>query len=34
VVIADVEGSNGVIHAIDRVLVPETKTAQSKNGCN
>jgi len=34
VVIADVEGTNGVIHVIDRVLVPETKTTKSKSGCN
>jgi transforming growth factor-beta-induced protein len=34
VVITDVEGSNGVIHVIDKVLVPETKLSQSKNGCN
>ena len=34
VVIADVEGTNGVIHVIDRVLVPETKTTSSKSGCN
>jgi transforming growth factor-beta-induced protein len=37
VIIADVEGSNGVIHAINKVLVPETKTAKaskSSGGCN
>lgn len=34
VIITDVEASNGVIHAIDKVLVPETKTTQSKSGCN
>ena len=34
VVLADVEGTNGVIHVIDRVLVPETKTTKSKSGCN
>ena len=40
VIITDVEGSNGVIHVIDKVLIPETKTAQttksakSSGGCN
>lgn len=40
VIITDVEASNGVIHVIDRVLLPETKTnqskktTQSKSGCN
>lgn len=37
VIIADVEGTNGVIHVIDKVLVPETKTAKaskSSGGCN
>jgi len=37
VIIADVEGTNGVIHVIDTVLVPETKTAKaskSSGGCN
>lgn len=37
VIITDVEGSNGVIHVIDKVLVPETKTAKtskSSSGCN
>lgn len=35
VIIADIQGSNGVIHAIDKVLVPETKTAMStKSSCS
>lgn len=37
VIIADVEGTNGVIHVIDKVLVPDTKTAKatkSSSGCN
>jgi transforming growth factor-beta-induced protein len=34
VIITDVEGTNGVIHVIDRVLIPETKTTTSKSGCN
>lgn len=35
VVIADIQGSNGVIHVIDKVLVPETKTAMStKSSCS
>jgi transforming growth factor-beta-induced protein len=34
VIITDVEGTNGVIHVIDRVLIPETKTAKSSSGCN
>ncbi len=34
VIITDVEASNGVIHAIDKVLVPEMKTTTSKSGCN
>lgn len=34
VIITDVEGSNGVIHVIDRVLIPETKTTKSSSGCN
>jgi len=37
VIITDVEGTNGVIHVIDKVLVPETKTAsasKSTGGCN
>jgi transforming growth factor-beta-induced protein len=36
VVITDIEGSNGVIHVIDAVLVPGTKTASSKSsgGCS
>ena len=34
VIITDVEGTNGVIHVIDRVLIPETKTTASKSGCN
>lgn len=40
VVITDIEATNGVIHVIDRVLLPETKTnqsqktTQSKSGCN
>ena len=32
VVSADIEGSNGVIHVIDQVLVPETKTAMNTTG--
>ena len=36
VIIADIEGSNGVIHVIDSVLIPETKTAMntSSGGCS
>lgn len=34
VIIADVEGSNGVIHVIDMVLLPGTKTTKSSGGCN
>jgi len=35
VVIADIEGKNGVIHAIDKVMVPQTKTAtKSSGGCS
>lgn len=35
VVIADIEGSNGVIHVIDQVMVPNTKTAaKSSGGCS
>lgn len=34
VIIADVQGSNGVIHVIDNVLIPETKTTKSSGGCN
>ena len=37
VIIADVEGTNGVIHAIDKVLVPETKkskASKSSGGCS
>lgn len=35
VVITDVEASNGVIHVIDMVLVPKTKTASKSSGsCN
>jgi transforming growth factor-beta-induced protein len=34
VIITDVEGTNGVIHVIDKVLIPETKTSVSKSGCN
>jgi transforming growth factor-beta-induced protein len=35
VIISDVKGSNGVIHVIDNVLVPETKTKAktSSGGC-
>lgn len=32
VVLADVESSNGVIHVIDMVLIPETKTAMNTKG--
>ncbi len=32
VVIADIESSNGVIHVIDAVLVPKTKTAMNTKG--
>ena len=34
VIITDVEGTNGVIHVIDKVLIPETKTTASKSSCN
>ena len=37
VIITDIEGTNGVIHVIDKVLIPGTKTAkttESKSGCN
>jgi transforming growth factor-beta-induced protein len=34
VIITDVEGTNGVIHVIDKVLIPETKTTTSKSSCN
>lgn len=34
VIITDIEGTNGVIHVIDQVLVPETKTTKSSGGCN
>jgi transforming growth factor-beta-induced protein len=35
VIITDIEGSNGVIHVIDAVLVPAEKTASAgKSGCN
>ena len=35
VVVADIESSNGVIHVIDQVLVPATKTAmKSKGSCS
>jgi transforming growth factor-beta-induced protein len=34
VVITDIVATNGVIHVIDRVLIPETKTAKSSGGCN
>jgi transforming growth factor-beta-induced protein len=37
VIITDVEGTNGVIHVIDAVLIPETKsskTTKSTSGCN
>ena len=33
VIITDVEGTNGVIHVIDKVLMPETKTTKSSSGC-
>lgn len=34
IIITDIEGTNGVIHVIDKVLVPETKTTKSSGGCN
>ena len=34
VIITDVEGTNGVIHVIDRVLIPSTDHSTSKSGCN
>lgn len=35
VIITDVEANNGVIHVIDQVLIPETKTASKSSGnCN
>jgi uncharacterized surface protein with fasciclin (FAS1) repeats len=36
VIVTDVVGKNGVIHAIDAVLVPAAKTASAKKsgGCN
>lgn len=34
VVITDIVATNGVIHVIDNVLIPETKTAKSSSGCN
>jgi transforming growth factor-beta-induced protein len=35
VIIADIQGSNGVVHVIDKVLVPESKTAMKKtNSCS
>lgn len=37
VIITDIEGSNGVIHVVDAVLVPNTKTASKKSsggGCS
>jgi transforming growth factor-beta-induced protein len=32
VIIADIEAKNGVIHAIDKVMIPKTKTAAAKSG--
>lgn len=34
VVITDIVATNGVIHVIDKVLIPETKTEKSSSGCN
>jgi len=35
VISADIKGSNGVIHVIDQVLVPQTKTAMNtSSGCS
>jgi transforming growth factor-beta-induced protein len=34
VVITDIVATNGVIHVIDKVLIPQTKTAKSSSGCN
>jgi len=34
VVITDIVATNGVIHVIDKVLIPENKTAKSSSGCN
>lgn len=34
VILTDVEGTNGVIHVIDAVLIPETKSTKTTSGCN
>ncbi len=34
VVITDIVATNGVIHVINKVLIPETKTSKSSGGCN
>lgn len=34
VIAADISGNNGVIHVIDRVLIPAKKEAKSSGGCS
>jgi len=34
ILITDIVATNGVIHVIDKVLIPETKTTKSSGGCN